>query len=146
MNSIHNDEFERPISSEFIKKGYGQFPYVIIRMHHAIYMQIPIHFEENKRGNFPGIHINMHDEQRKEVLYQCLIPSIINFKTQIDQKSQKPHRLCLVLNKNQAYYFEDDLIKFKTSIPRGGTLVDSNKQFIAMSSNHYSANQKFVSC
>jgi len=37
MNSIHNNEFERPISSEFINKGYGQFPYVIIRMHHAIY-------------------------------------------------------------------------------------------------------------
>lgn len=145
MNSIHNDEFERPISSEFIKKGYGQFPYVIIRMHHAIYIQIPIHFEENKRGNFPGIHINMHDEQRKEVLYQCLIPLITNFKNQIDQKSKMPHRLCLVLAKNQAYYFEDDLIKFKTSIPHGGTLVDSNQQFIAIGSKHFVDQQSMKS-
>lgn len=40
-------------------KGYGQFPYVILKTGNALFMQIPIHFNKNNDiENYPGTHIN----------------------------------------------------------------------------------------
>jgi hypothetical protein len=39
--------------------GYGKFPYVIIKVGHALYVQIPIQFNRNNDvTNYPGSHIN----------------------------------------------------------------------------------------
>ena len=33
-----------PLSAEKRAQGYGTFPYVIVRIYGAVYMQFPIHF------------------------------------------------------------------------------------------------------
>ena len=48
---------------QLFTKGYGKFPYVILKVGHAIYMQIPIHFNKNNDLlNYPGTQINNIDE------------------------------------------------------------------------------------
>jgi hypothetical protein len=44
MSQTDNKEIGASLSPEAIALGHGQFPYVIVRMHYAIYMQMPIHF------------------------------------------------------------------------------------------------------
>ena len=41
------------ISRSHVDMGYGKFPYVIIRLHYGIYMQIPIHFVLSQRTKGP---------------------------------------------------------------------------------------------
>ena len=54
----------QPLLYQDFKKGYGKFPYIILKTGYAIYMQIPIHF--NTQGdyiNFPGTNLNDISEE-----------------------------------------------------------------------------------
>ena len=45
-------------------KGYGQFPYLILKTGHAMFMQIPIHFNTHgDYANYPGANIEGISEQ-----------------------------------------------------------------------------------
>ena len=53
------------------KPGYGEFPYIIIKVGHALYMQIPIHFlkesEEVDIKKHPGTQVrNVKEKVLKE--------------------------------------------------------------------------------
>ena len=49
----------RTISIENQQAGYGRFPYVILRINSAIYMQFPIHFilENQEKETLEGLRI-----------------------------------------------------------------------------------------
>jgi hypothetical protein len=69
--------------------------------------------------------------------FPYLIEVASEFKRSLDTKNNRNHRLCVVVGKDQAYYFEEDKIRFNASIPSGGTLVNSDKQVIAMGQSHF---------
>jgi hypothetical protein len=132
------------ISKSHADMGYGKFPYVIIRISSGIYMQIPIHFvKENEKG-LKGILIQTESENSNEQ-QSLLLNAIWKFKKHIDAQKNNFNRLCVVLDPNQAYYFEPEGLKFSTSIPAGGTLIASQDEFIAMAHPHYVQSNNTVS-
>lgn len=136
MSLSDNNNIGATLSKENIAKGYGQFPYVIVRMHYAIYMQMPIHFISEKKEGLRGIMV--HSESANLIdNFPYLIEIAADYKRSLDAKNNRNHRLCVVLGEEQAYYFEEDQIRFSTSIPSGGTLVNAQKQVIAMGAPHF---------
>jgi hypothetical protein len=136
MSHSDNSDIGISLSPEDIARGYGQFPYVIVRMHYAIYMQMPIHFVSDKKEGLKGI-IAKSDAENFIDNFPYLIEVASEFKRSLDTKNNRNHRLCVVVGKDQAYYFEEDQIRFNASIPSGGTLVNSDKQVIAMGQSHF---------
>lgn len=142
---MSNDSFSKTISTP----GYGQFPYIIVRVHHGIYMQIPIHFiKEEKVENlalFPGTHItNVSEDILKKdkatqisLLHDRLLEATKNVISKIKSKTNNDPQLCLVLGKNRAIYYENGKFKENSSIPQGGTLIDQNNKTLAINANHY---------
>ena len=136
MSQTDNKEIGASRSPGAIALGHGQFPYVIVRMHYAIYMQMPIHFVSDKKEGLKGI-IAKSDAENFIDNFPYLIEVASEFKRSLDTKNNRNHRLCVVVGKDQAYYFEEDKIRFNASIPSGGTLVNSDKQVIAMGQSHF---------
>jgi hypothetical protein len=136
MSTSKNNEIGSSLSPESIAQGHGRFPYIIVRMHHAIYMQMPVHFTSEKTEGLKGIIVhskpvnNCNNTER-------LLEVATKYKQDLDAKNNHNHQLCLVLSPNEAYYFEENETRFLPSIPKGGTLVNSSKQVIAMGSSHF---------
>jgi hypothetical protein len=124
------------ISRSHVDMGYGKFPYVIIRLHYAIYMQIPIHFVKEDEKGLKGILIQTESDNPKEQ-QSLLLNAIWKFKKHIDAQKKNSHRLCVVLDPNQAYYFGPDGLNFSHSIPAGGTLIANQNEFVAMGHPHH---------
>jgi hypothetical protein len=124
-----------PISKSHAEQGFGRFPYVIIRLQYAIYMQFPIHFVKDRKDSLAGISIKTDSSDPKEQ-QALLLDAIAQFKSQIDEQKKRSHQLCVVLGEDQAYYFDEEGIKFSHSIPKGGTLLNSQQDFIAMGFPH----------
>jgi hypothetical protein len=136
MNQLINNNPEYALSKESIAKGHGKFPYIIVRMHHAVYMQMPIHFIAEKPIGLTGIFVNSPiDDILENSSY--LMKVATEYREHLDSKKNQKHRMCLVLSPLQAYYFEENEIRFCTSIPSGGTLVNSSKNVIAMANSHF---------
>ena len=125
-----------PVSSSHVEMGYGKFPYVIIRLHYAIYMQIPIHFVKEQQEGMTGILIQTPSDDPIEQ-QSLLLNSTWRFKQQIDAQKKNFHRLCVVLDANQAYYFEPEGLKFSHSIPAGGKLIANQNEFVAIDHPHH---------
>jgi hypothetical protein len=136
MSTTPEKQIGFPISQIHAEQGYGRFPYVIIRLQYAIYMQFPIHFVKERKEGLAGISIQTDSSDPKEQ-QALLLDAIAQFKSQIDEQKKRSHRLCVVLSEEQAYYFEEDGIKFSHSIPKGGTLLNSQQDFIAMGFPHH---------
>jgi hypothetical protein len=132
------------ISKSHADMGYGKFPYVIIRMSSALYMQMPIHFVKERENGLKGILIQTESDDPK-AQQSLLLNTIWKFKKHIDAQKNNFNRLCLVLDPNQAYYFEPEGLKFSHSIPAGGTLVASKDEFIAMAHAHHVESNTTVS-
>ena len=135
MSTKPEKEIGFPISQIHAEQGFGRFPYVVIRLHYGIYMQFPIHFVKERKDGLAGISIKTDSSNPKEQ-QALLLDAIAKFKSQIDEQKKRSHRLCVVLSEEQAYYFEDDGIKFSHSIPKGGTLLNSQQDFLAMGFPH----------
>lgn len=128
-------------------KGFGSFPYIVLKAGYALYMQIPIHFnvENEDVKNYPGTHVNNIDQHiidqyqadKSSTLHDILIEHCQNLKNKIESDTSKPARLCLVEGEKIAYYFDEDQINFGESIPKGGTLITNSNQIIGMGIKHY---------
>jgi hypothetical protein len=106
---------------------YCVFPYLIIRRHPAIYEQIPLKNWAIKNGIL---------EKEKS-----LIKHVKEYKSIREEATQTPAKLCLVINENHCFYFEGNSVEESTRIPYGGTLIASDKTFVAMNTKHYRNNK-----
>lgn len=136
MSHTDKNDIGITFTPEDIARGYGKFPYVIVRMHYAIYMQMPIHFVSEKKEGLRGIFVKS-DAENSIDNFPYLIEVTAEYKRHLDTKDNRNHRLCVVVGKEQAYYFEEGEIRFNTSIPTGGVLVNSEQQIIAMAHDHF---------
>lgn len=128
--------------------GYGTFPYLIVRMQYAVYMQIPIQLEASKPADppRPGILIpNLSEEQR--AAYAVNLDSevhellVLHFrmwkqKTEFYNKDRKIE-CCIVEAPDRAYYFKEKEEVKSSSIPRGGTLLGATSEIIGMNVPHF---------
>jgi len=131
-----------------IPPGYGQFPYLIIRMHYGVYMQIPIQLSPLEAGapHRPGIQIpNLSPAQLDD--YRVNLDSEVHDllvehfrmwkqKTEFYNKGSKIE-CCIVESPDRGYYFKDQEEIKSSSIPRGGTLLSAGSDVIGMNVPHY---------
>jgi len=136
MSTSKNNEIGSSLSPESIAQGHGRFPYIIVRMHYAIYMQMPIHFTSEKTEGLKGIIVHSKPENNCNNT-ERLLEVATKYKQDLDAKNNRDNRVCLVLSPNEAYYFEENETRLSPSIPKGGTLVNSSQQIIAMGSSHF---------
>lgn len=132
------------------KPGYGEFPYLILKVGHALYMQIPIHFlkegEEVDVKKHPGTQVrNVKEKVLKEsresqiFLLQDEILATTEFVLSKIQstKPEKNLEACLVLGQKRALYFRDGRFTPQVYIPTGGALLDQMGNIIGMNVEHY---------
>lgn len=133
---------------ELIKKGYRQFPYIIIKAGYAIYMQIPIHFFCDNKINVdthPGTHIT---SVSKFILTMDKKSQILNLEDRIferfkliikkiEEDSSKTPKLCLVLGEDKAVYYSNGNYLRSHEIPEGGTLIDQYNNIIGINIKHF---------
>ena len=127
---------EKTIKKEFLKKGYGQFPYIIIRQFPTLYLQIPLHDESQENLNLDGIYISDWDKlQTKDFDEACKL-RLHKLYSKEDKKGN-PIDMCLVLNANTGYYISKEGKISYDSIPSGGILIAMDDSFIQMNGEHY---------
>ena len=136
MESTDKEIGKMYLGETAISEGYGVFPYVIVRMFSAIYLQVPIRTYVGARPSWKGINVEVLDEGT-ELTADKLIEVVKNYKHQIESKHNAPHRLCLVVGEKEAYYFEGEDVSRNTSIPSGGTLLNLQQKPIAMNIQHF---------
>lgn len=126
--------------------GYGNFPYVILKIGHSLYMQIPIHFNKNHDViNYPGSHINaisetdlnVYENNKLSLLHDKIIEHCQRMKNKIEADKQKTIKMCLIEGPTIAYFFDENGIKFSTDIPSGGVLLTVDHKVIGMNIKHY---------
>lgn len=129
--------------------GYGKFPYIMMRVYHAIYMQVPIHLiPEGVEGDYikqRGTHLTdvpwdefkLPLEQRIENQHERLVEVTKWCKHKIETDRKKFFQWCLVEGPQKCYYFEGDDVVFSDQIPWGGTLLTQENVIIAMNRKHW---------
>jgi hypothetical protein len=126
-----------PLSAEKRAQGYGTFPYVIVRVQSAVYMQFPIHFYLDSIPDKPGLRVRVDSLSDEKQNLNSLFDVVRKFHQQINPVGVKPWKMCLVLSPSISHFFEDNIFSFSEEIPDGGSLIDSNYKVLALNSLHY---------
>lgn len=126
-----------PLSAKQRARGYGTFPYVILRITGGVYMQFPIHFYEEKNPEKPGLRVRVDSLTNEKQNFSSLFNVVRQFHQQINRQDVKALKMCLVLAPYVAYFFEDNAFAFSDEIPEGGSLIDSNYKVLALNSPHF---------
>jgi hypothetical protein len=126
-----------PLSAEKRAQGYGNFPYVIVRIQGAVYMQFPIHFYTDTNPNKPGLRVRVDSLMDEKQNFNGLFNVVRQFYQQINPVEAKAFKMCLVISPNVCHFFEDNTFNFSDEIPEGGSLIDANYKMLAMNSLHY---------
>ena len=135
------------------KPGYGRFPYIIVKIGYAQYMQIPIHFvDEGQPVNLkthpgtqvcdvPEIIFQLDRQTQIEYLHEEIMAATNTFISKTRIYSKKDPEACLVLAKDNGYYYKQGVFEHSQSIPSGGTLLDQTNNIIGMNVEHYLTNE-----
>ena len=129
----------------YLEKGYGAFPYFIIRITSGLYKQIPIHFKQSELSSKEGVFVAIDEGSSfEEVESRCLNTLVKILDGDTDLISSGDFNLrgnltgCLVLEPERAVYLGLNREVTEGSIPWGGTLVSMNNEFLKFPlSNHY---------
>jgi len=132
MENSNESVGQMSLKKEAIAQGYGTFPYVIVRIHSAIYLQVPIKEVQRHEEKYPGEQVTTPEQGET-----YLLELTKRYKEAIDLRNNTNHRLCLVLGPEQGFFYEGSEIRPNTSIPSGGTLLNVQQQVIAMNVKHY---------
>ena len=134
---------------QHLEKGYGAFPYFIIRITGGLYKQIPIHFNQRELRSKEGVFVAVNQtDSIEDIEKECLITlaKILAYDSEIiasgDLYLGAPRtyrRLsgCLVLEPERAIYIREDNEVIEGSIPWGGTLVSIENETIKFPMSHH---------
>ncbi len=128
---------KQTIDKSYLERGYGQFPYIVIRQFPAIYTQIPLHSEDLKHLKLEGFTIsNELMDHAKDYDAACRIMLLDYWLAQF--KKGIAHDMCLVLNQNSALYISKKAIISRVeTIPYGGSLQAMDNSLICLNVDHY---------
>lgn len=130
-------------------EGYGKFPYLVVRLMSAVYMQVPIHLGPGKPPQTGGIELEdvepwmlaLYEIDKYSKVHELLIERAHQVKDQLEAQLNRPARLCLVEGPEMGYYLFDGQAYTSSTIPSGGTLVTHNHEIIGMNVRHYLENK-----
>jgi hypothetical protein len=140
----------------FASKGYGIFPYIIIREISGMYCQIPIHFSLQELLEKEGVLVNRsEDEGDDSIEDNCVstLKSIIKSEPVITIKRNSKENWifsgnrkiegCVVFSPKRAIYLdsEGNLKEESDSIPSGGCLITMCGETIISGGHHYNLNR-----
>lgn len=131
------------LTEENIAKGYGKFPYLIVREYDiAVYVQIPIQVIPN--NNYDG---TIKTEVAINGIVKFFVPpnqvtdkEYIHERFEAFLKAYSRHqklRCYLVVSKNKSYWSEGDEFVELDIIPCEGVLQDFNKNWLGWNTRHY---------
>ena len=128
---------KKTIDTSYLEKGYGQFPYILIRQFPAIYTQIPLHSEDLKSLKLEGFYVTDELlEHAKDYDAACRILFLDYWLTKF--KKGIAHDMCLVMNKKSALYISKKAnINLVETIPYGGSLQAMDNSLICLNGDHY---------
>ena len=136
----------------FASRGYGVFPYIIIREMSGMYRQIPIHFSLQELLEREGVLVNLYDEEGDDTTKEkCLsiLRSIIKSEPVITIKRNTEENCifssvrkiegCVVFSPKRAIYLDSggNIKSESESIPWGGRLISLCGETIITNSQHY---------
>ena len=127
---------KKTIKKEFLKKGYGQFPYIIIRQFPTLYLQIPLHSKSQDNLNLDGIYISDLDIQQSKNFDEACKLRFHKLWLEENNKDRSVD-MCLVLNANTGYFISKEGKITEDSIPSGGMLRSLDNTFIQVNGEHY---------
>ena len=136
----------------FASKGYGVFPYIIIREMSGLYRQIPIHFSLEELLDKEGVLINQfEDESDNSIEEKCVITlrriiksdPVIIIKREVKGNwifsDNRTIEGCVVFDSKKSIYL-DSKGKIKSEsdfIPFGGILLSMCGEIITTGNQHY---------
>jgi len=131
----------------YLEKGYGAFPYFIVRVTSGIYMQVPIHFNsslELKEGVSLYVDTKYPLEKIESLCLEALSSLLRGDLAYSDQCSPKLNFLadrvlngCVVLSPTSAYYLDsNDKITAGTP-PWGGVLLSMKNESLSFTNNNH---------
>lgn len=144
---MNSKDFETDISG--FPKGYGKFPYLIIRagIISSMFFQVPIHFI--KKGDdaayegiiindFPYDHKNITDNHTADLLFDRLMFEAEQYQKSNTKLFKGESQVCLVLNPETAYFFSKEGKSFYPEIPSGGGFKTvTGKEIKTLDGNHF---------
>lgn len=130
--------------------GYGTFPYIILKVNYAVYMQIPIQINAPKvdLAQYPGTYLDGVSEEAianytldlDSELHEILLQHCRDWKQKTEYYNKdKSIKLCLVTGPTRAHYFHREEELVHGSIPTGGTLLSITNAVIGMNVPHFIA-------
>lgn len=134
---------------KYLEKGYGTFPYLIVRIRSGLYKQIPIHFSQRELHFKEGVFVAVSETDAVEdIEKECLITlaKILAYDSEIiasgdlylgDPRTHRRLTGCLVLEPERAIYIREDNEVIEGSIPWGGTLVSIENETIKFPMSHH---------
>ena len=140
----------------FASKGYGVFPYIIIREMSGMYRQIPIHFSLQELLFKEGVLVNQTEVEREVCIEgKCISTlkriikseSVITFKQNAERNwifsGDRKIEGCVVFSPKRAIYLDSigNIKSVSESIPWGGSLVSMCGETIITSNQHYNLHQ-----
>ncbi len=128
---------KQTIDTSYLERGYGQFPYILIRNYPAVYTQIPLHSEDLKPLKLEGLYVsNELLDHAKDYDAACRILFLDYWLAKF--KKGIAHDMCLVMNKKSALYISKKAnINLVETIPYGGSLQALDNTLILLNGDHY---------
>lgn len=136
----------------FASKGYGVFPYIIIREMNGLYRQIPIHFSLEELLDKEGVLVNqLEDENDNSIEEKCVITlrriiksdPVITIKREVKENwifsDNRTIEGCVVFDSKKSVYLDcEGKIKSESDcIPWGGSLISMCGEVIITGNQHY---------
>ena len=123
--------------NRFLHRGYGMFPYLIMRFRGGIYKQIPIHRACNENGDLEGLQI-WPDWEVKFPSYKKVCQQQAELFLVGHAEGGSFLDICMVFNSSEGYYINrKGETKTKKTIPSGGKLYSMSNELMQEKGLHY---------
>jgi len=150
---ISSNGFMTSKEREFYERGYGKFPYILIRVGSGLYKQVPIHFGNSNKSSLEGYFIDEDDfspDQYKSICRNALKEvledenCVHNLPRPKDNmifhlESSEPKKSgCVVTSSDYCVYSTNGDFNESDSLPWGGTLLSLANEIMEFEDgNHF---------
>ncbi|MBC2840105.1 hypothetical protein [Robiginitalea sp. SC105] len=125
----------------FQERGYLMFPYFIIRVKPALYVQVPLH-RANLQDQFDEGYFLDEEEEADMGYSEASLKALARFWS-YGKRINKPRDVCLAMSKEQGYFIAKDAPLESADrpkpgpVPIGGLLITVNHEIICINQPHY---------
>ncbi len=123
--------------NRFLQRGYGMFPYIVMRFRGGIYKQIPIYRESIEDMRLEGLQVWLDWELRfpsyKKTCQRQAELFLVGYA-----EGGPFLDICMVFNSSEGYYINrKGETKTRKTIPSGGKLYTMSNELIQEGGKHY---------